>query len=219
MRSAARWRLGAWSLVLLVPDPAVALLLLGVSPFLMQALPAGFRTRPRAARRMGSAVGSTCMTLMVMTGVVGPLLDRFFLGGALDRREIVATKAACQTIGQHEAGLFRGAGGAGGASRSRSWRYWRSLASMAGTMLAKRFLEAMTDAGVPALRPHHRDHCRLLHHPRHHAADHFRNSGPIIAFGLSAPLPLSPSKMGVNALMVGRGRGWGRRERPPRLRR
>ena len=36
------------------------------------------------------------MTLMLLTGVSGPLIDTFFLGGKFDRREIVATKAACQ---------------------------------------------------------------------------------------------------------------------------
>ena len=36
------------------------------------------------------------MGLMLMTGVSGPLMDTFFLGGKFDRREIVATKATCQ---------------------------------------------------------------------------------------------------------------------------
>jgi hypothetical protein len=36
------------------------------------------------------------MGLMLMTGVSGPLLDTFFLGGDFQRREIIATKATCQ---------------------------------------------------------------------------------------------------------------------------
>ena len=36
------------------------------------------------------------MGLMLMTGVSGPLMDTFFLGGKFDRRGIVATKATCQ---------------------------------------------------------------------------------------------------------------------------
>ena len=36
------------------------------------------------------------MGLMLMTGVSGPLMDTFFLGGKFDRRSIVATKATCQ---------------------------------------------------------------------------------------------------------------------------
>ena len=38
------------------------------------------------------------MTLLLLTGVAGPLLDQFFLGGKLDRREIIATKAVCQVF-------------------------------------------------------------------------------------------------------------------------
>ena len=37
------------------------------------------------------------MGLMLMTGVSGPLMDTFFLGGNFGRREVVATKAACQS--------------------------------------------------------------------------------------------------------------------------
>ena len=36
------------------------------------------------------------MMLMLITGVSGPLIDSFFLGGKLDRREIIASKAICQ---------------------------------------------------------------------------------------------------------------------------
>ena len=36
------------------------------------------------------------MGLMLMTGVSGPLMDTFFLGGNFGRREVVATKATCQ---------------------------------------------------------------------------------------------------------------------------
>lgn len=129
--------------MLLVPDRAVAPLLLGFSPFLSQALPAGFRPDPGRPAH-GVAVGFTCMTLMVMTGVAGPLLDRFFLGGALDRREIVATKAACQTPGHTMKLVYFGALV---AQAGRVDPLVGVLASMAGTMLAKRFPEGMTDAG------------------------------------------------------------------------
>ena len=46
----------------------------------------------------GSFYGFICMGLMLMTGVSGPLMDTFFLGGNFDRREIVATKATCQVV-------------------------------------------------------------------------------------------------------------------------
>lgn len=137
--------LGAWSLVLLVPQRGVALLLLGVSPFLAQALPPRIRPNPEKPLH-GVVVGAASMTLMVLTGVSGPLLDRHFLGGRLDRREIVATKAACQAIGHSLKLVYFGALVVD-AGRVDPWlAVMAVLASMTGTMLAKRVLEAMTDA-------------------------------------------------------------------------
>ena len=49
------------------------------------------------------------MTLLLLTGVAGPLIDQFFLGGKLDRREIVATKAMCQIFGHAAKLVYFGA--------------------------------------------------------------------------------------------------------------
>ena len=57
-----------------------------------------YRPNPESLRQ-GSIYGVACMTLILLTGVAGPLIDQFFLGGKLDRREIVATKAICQIFG------------------------------------------------------------------------------------------------------------------------
>lgn len=136
--------LAAWSVVLLVPDRGVALLLLGASPFLAQALPA--RIRPNPERPLhGAIVGAISMSLMVLTGVSGPLLDRHFLGGAMDRREIVATKAACQAIGHAMKLVYFGALVADPGRVDPTLAAMAVLASMAGTMLARRLLEAMSD--------------------------------------------------------------------------
>jgi uncharacterized membrane protein YfcA len=35
---------------------------------------------------------------MLLTGVTGPLIDTYFLGGRFEPREIVATKAVCQIV-------------------------------------------------------------------------------------------------------------------------
>lgn len=136
--------LAAWSMVLLVPDRGEALLLLGASPFLAQALPA--RIRPHPERPLhGAIVGAISMSLMVLTGVSGPLLDRHFLGGAMDRREIVATKAACQAIGHALKLVYFGALVADPGRVDPTLAAMAVLASMAGTMLARRLLEAMSD--------------------------------------------------------------------------
>ena len=79
------------------------------------------------------------------TGLSGPLIDRFFLGGGLDRRQIVATKAACQVLG-HAAKLVYFSGlvdQAAGLDLTMAGA--AILCSMLGTSLARRILEAMTD--------------------------------------------------------------------------
>src|ERR1700761_6804840 len=88
--------LGLWSLTRYVPDKPVALLLLGVTPFLARMLPKDIKPDPESVWQ-GAVYGSICMGLMLMTGVIGPLLDTYFLGGnKMDRRGIIATKATCQ---------------------------------------------------------------------------------------------------------------------------
>ena len=47
--------------------------------------------------------------LLLLTGVSGPLNDTYFLGGKLDRRQIVATKAVCQVFGHAAKFIYFGA--------------------------------------------------------------------------------------------------------------
>ena len=87
--------LGAWSITRYVPDKPIALLLLGVTPFMARLMPKSIKPNPDSIWQ-GTFYGSICMGLMLMTGVSGPLMDTFFLGGNFGRREMVATKATCQ---------------------------------------------------------------------------------------------------------------------------
>ena len=86
------------------------------------------------------------MTLLLLTGVSGPLVDTFFLGGKLDRREIVATKAACQIFGHGAKLAYFGALVDQAAGVDPVMAALAVAASMLGTTLARRLLEAMTDA-------------------------------------------------------------------------
>jgi uncharacterized membrane protein YfcA len=90
--------LGAWSLTGYVPDKAVSFLLLGVTPFMMRAVPPDLQPDPES-RLQCVMYGMGCTGLILLTGVAGPMLDTFFLGGALHRRTILATKAVCQVLG------------------------------------------------------------------------------------------------------------------------
>ena len=134
----------AWSVTLYVPSKPVAFILLGVTPFLVRLAPARLRPDPESLVH-GTAYGATCMTLMLLTGVAGPLLDTYFLGGKLDRRQIVATKAVCQVVGHGVKLAYFGTLINQAAELDPVLAVLAVLASMLGTSLARRFLEAMTD--------------------------------------------------------------------------
>ena len=135
--------LAGWSLVRYVPDKAIAMLFLGLMPFAVRLLPV--RLKPDAERLAhGIFYGAICMSSMLLTGVVGPLIDTFFLGGRLGRREIVATKAFCQTAG-HTAKLFYFTTFAAQAAVDSTMMAVAIACSLVGTTVARRFLEAMSD--------------------------------------------------------------------------
>jgi len=136
--------LAAWSLVRYVPDKPAALLLLGVTPFLARLMPAGLRPDPDSIWQ-GAVYGSICMGLMLMTGVSGPLLDTFFLGARFDRRSIVATKATCQVASHLTKLIYFGGIIDQAASLDLMLAIVAVVASMLGTTLARRILEAMNE--------------------------------------------------------------------------
>jgi uncharacterized membrane protein YfcA len=155
-RSHIRWRpvsvyligcalaLALWSITRYVPDKPIALLLLGVTPFMARLLPANLKPDPDSVWQ-GTFYGSLCMGLMLMTGVSGPLLDTFFLGGKFDRRAIVATKATCQVASHFVKLIYFGGIIDQAATLDPVLAGIAVVASMTGTSLARRLLEAMTD--------------------------------------------------------------------------
>jgi uncharacterized membrane protein YfcA len=134
----------AWSLMRYVPSLPVAFLFLGLTPFMVRLMPARFKPNPESPAQ-GIVYGAICMTLMLLTGVAGPLIDTLFLGGGLDRREIVATKAMCQIIGHAVKLSYFGAIVAQAAAIDPFLACAAILASLLGTTLAKQYLERMTD--------------------------------------------------------------------------
>jgi uncharacterized membrane protein YfcA len=136
--------LGAWSVWRWVPSVPLALIALGVVPFLTRLVPA--RLRPVPERPLhGIAFGAVCMTLMLLTGVAGAVLDRFFLDGRLDRRGIVATKGVCQVGGHGLKLAYFGALIDRGAAIDPWLAAIAVVASLAGTALSRKFLEAMPE--------------------------------------------------------------------------
>jgi uncharacterized membrane protein YfcA len=136
--------LAALSLVQFVPSKPFALLALGVSPFLVRLLPRSFRPDPQRLID-GVGYGAACMSLMLLAGVAGPLLDTLFLGGRLSRKQIVATKAMCQIFAHLAKLVYFGGLIARGASIDPWLAAMVVVASMIGTVAAKPVLERLTD--------------------------------------------------------------------------
>jgi len=136
--------LAVWSITRYVPDKPIALLLLGVTPFMARLTPPTLKPNPDSIRQ-GAFYGSVCMGLMLMTGVSGPLMDTFFLGGKFDRREVVATKATCQVASHFIKLIYFGGIIDQAATLDPVLAAVAVAASMLGTTLARRILEAMTD--------------------------------------------------------------------------
>jgi uncharacterized membrane protein YfcA len=136
---------GLWSITLYVPDKAVALLMLGVSPFIIRAIPDKLLPRSFGPAQVG-VTGLLSMMLMLLTGVTGPLLDTMFLRSPLERRQIIATKAACQVFGHGFKLLYFGAL-IEQVGQVEPWFLAIAVASsMIGTSLGKLLLEKLSDA-------------------------------------------------------------------------
>ena len=85
--------------------------------------------------------------LMLTTGVIGPLLDTYFLGtGKMDRRQIIATKATCQVFSHLTKLIYFGGIVDQAATLDPVLAGVAIAVSMLGTTLARRILEAMSDA-------------------------------------------------------------------------
>jgi uncharacterized membrane protein YfcA len=133
-----------WSFTRYMPSTPVALLLLGLTPFAVRLAPQNYQPNPERWQQ-GILYGLACMTLILLCGVAGPLIDQFFLGGKLDRREIIATKAACQVFAHAAKLLYFGILINQTGSLDPVVAVLAVASSMLGTMLAKRILEAMSD--------------------------------------------------------------------------
>ncbi len=136
--------LAAWSITRYVPDKPIALLLLGITPFMARMTPRSIKPNPDSIPQ-GTFYGFICMGLMLMTGVSGPLMDTFFLGGNFGRREVVATKATCQVASHFVKLIYFGGIIDQAASLDPVLAAVAVAASMLGTTLARRLLESMTD--------------------------------------------------------------------------
>lgn len=136
----------AMRVVAFLPNKAMMYLGLGLTPFLVRALPRSFNPdilRPGAPFICGVVV----MMTQLLAGVSGAVLDLFYQQSSLDRKTIVATKAATQ-VAAHGLRIVYVGSLAGEALTLPWWAYVGGAGlAMVGATLAARALHAMSDAG------------------------------------------------------------------------
>jgi len=139
--------LAAFAVIQLVASKPVALLALGITPFVGLVLP---EKLVLDVKRRGHPFlcGAVCTALQLVAGISGPILDVFFVRSNMDRRAVVATKASIQSLGHIiKIAYF---GGLVGAAQRGSIDFWLGALMVAlaitGTTLSRRVLEKLTDA-------------------------------------------------------------------------
>lgn len=122
------------------PDADAVLLLLGLTPFAARLLPPFDFTRRDHAIFCGALVAG----VQILAGVAGPLLDVFFVDSPLDRRGVVACKAATQTL-SHAIKLGFWAPLLVNGEPSPALILGACVAAVLGTALGRRLLERFSE--------------------------------------------------------------------------
>jgi len=84
-------------LVKLVVSKPIALIAMGLTPFITLALPEKLHLNVER-RGHATACGIICSTLSLTAGVSGPILDLFFVRSKMGRHAVIATKAMTQSL-------------------------------------------------------------------------------------------------------------------------
>lgn len=137
--------LAVFTAIQIVVSKPVALVMLGLMPFVALALPEKWHLN---VERKGhsSACGAICMVLSLTAGVSGPILDVFFVRSAMGRHKVVATKAMTQSFSHFTKIVYFGVvATAGGASVHWALAVVMVVLAMVGTSLSRGVLEKMND--------------------------------------------------------------------------
>lgn len=138
---------GVMKLVAFLPDKGMVYLGLGLMPFLVELIPNNYR--PHIERRFAPFLcGSLIMVLQLLAGAAGNVLDVFFQKSSLDRKTIVATKAATQTLSHFLRILYFGTFALVDGDLPPLWLFGLCIVlAFGGTSLAAKVLERWHDEG------------------------------------------------------------------------
>ncbi len=142
--------LAIFAAVRLVVSKPVALILMGLTPFITLWLPEGVHLNVER-RGQSTLCGLVCGAISLTTGVSGPILAIFFVRSRMLRKQVVATKAMTQTFSHVMKIVYFGtiASLTGGAVPAWVGAIMVLLA-IGGTTLSGRFLERWTEASFRA---------------------------------------------------------------------
>ena len=137
--------LALFAIFRLVVSKPVALIAMGLTPFVALALPDKLHLN---VERRGHPVacGLVCSALALTAGISGPILDVFFVRSKMTRHAVVATKATTQSL-SHLLKIicFGGVMAVEGAEVSPWLAATMVLLAFIGTTLSRQVLERITD--------------------------------------------------------------------------
>jgi len=129
-----------------VVSKPVALIVMGLTPFLALALPEKLHLNVER-RGHASGCGAICSVLNLTAGVSGPILDVFFVRSKMTRHAVVATKATTQSLSHLLKIAYFGGILTIGRGQVEPWLGAMMVAlAFVGTTLSTRVLEKMDDA-------------------------------------------------------------------------
>ena len=136
----------AFAVFRLVVSKPVALIAMGVTPFLALALPEKLHLNvERPWHPFGC--GIICSALSLLAGISGPILDVFFVRSKMTRHAVVATKAITQSLSHLLKILYFGGVMAVAGAEVAPWlAATMVLLAFAGTTASRQVLERISDA-------------------------------------------------------------------------
>ena len=137
--------LGFFTMLQLVVSKPLALIAMGLTPFVALGLPESLHLN---VERRGHpfACGVVCNALSLTSGVSGPILDVFFVRSRMTRQSVVATKAMTQSFSHLLKIGYFGAIVATGRGAVEPWLGVMMVAlAFLGTNLSRRVLDRMDD--------------------------------------------------------------------------